>query len=334
MKRTLFQSIVKESIQEGGNAVPSAEPVRGDLAGEIAKDVIKSVSSTFGCNAEPAGSTGKKGRDMTSGDIDILLDLPWEKSEEVAQWVKQSFPNCEMAVQPGFKQISFGYPYDEDGVQKVAQVDLMFTANLAWRRWSAYSPSPYESKFKGLVQTVLLKLVARSKPIDKEKFPDEFYTAQDYNGAYDGELKSHWRYMWDAEIGYVIVHRSNEGKTRPIKTYTIKEDTILVTKDINEALKLILGPGATTEDIKSPETLVKFLFSGRYEYADPETLQRIHDGVIANKEMEKVPGAIENFEALWNEYAGKEEEPQGEPAYSQAIQEIHDLYRRMKKTEE
>ena len=51
--------------------------------------------------------------------------------------------------------------------------------------------------------------------------------------------------------------------------------------------------------------------------------------------MEKVPGAIENFEALWNEYAGKEEEPQEEEAaYSQAIQEIHDLYRRMKKTEE
>jgi hypothetical protein len=270
---------------------------------------------------------------MTSGDVDILLDLPWERSEEVAQGVKESFPNCEMAVQPGFKQISFGYPYDEDGVQKVAQVDLMFTANLAWRRWSAYSPSPQESKFKGLVQTVLLKLIARSKPIDKEKFPDEFYTAQDYNGAYDGQLKSHWRYMWDAEIGYVIVHRSNVGKTRPVKTYTIKEDTILVTKDINEALKLALGPEATTEDIKSPETMVRFLFSGKYEYGTPETLQRIHDGVVSNKEMEKIPGAIENFEALWNEYAGNESQ-EGEPAYSQAIQEIHDLYRRMKKTED
>lgn len=334
MRRTLFQAIINEAIKEGGNAVPSAEPIRGDLAGEIAQDIIHSVSQAFSCNAEPVGSTGKKGREMTSGDVDILLDLPWERSEEVAQWVKESFPNCEMAVQPGFKQISFGYPYDEDGVRKIAQVDLMFTANMGWRRWSAYSPSPYESKFKGLVQTVLLKLVARSKPIDKEKFPDEFYTAQDYNGAYDGQLKSHWRYMWDAEIGYVIVHRSNEGKTRPVKTYTIKEDTILVTKDVDEALKLIFGPEATTDIIKSPEAMVKYLFSGKYEYATPETLQRIHDGVVSNKEMEKVPGAIENFEALWNEYAGKEEEPQGEPAYSQAIQEIHDLYRRMKKTED
>ena len=328
------QQMVHESIQEGGNAVPSAQPVRGDLAGEIAKDVINAVSSTFNCEAEPAGSTGKKGREMTSGDIDILLGLPWEKNEEVAQWVKESFPNCEMAVQPGFKQISFGYQYDEDGTPKVAQVDLMFTSNMNWRRWSAYSPSPYESKFKGLVQTVLLKLIARSKPIDKEKFPDEFYTAEDYGGGFEGVMKSHWRYMWDAEMGLVIVHRTNQGKKRPIKSYTIKEDTIVVTSNPDEAMKLIFGPEATLADMKSPETMVAFLFSGKYAYATPEILQRIHDGVVANKEMEKVPGAIENFEALWNEYAGKEEEPQGEPAYSQAIQEIHDLYRRMKKTED
>ena len=333
MKRTLFQTIIKESIQEGGNAVPSAEPIRGDLAGEIAKDVINSVSSTFGCEAEPAGSTGKKGPEMTSGDIDILIGLPWEKSEEVAQWVRDSFPGCEMAVQPGFKQISFGYQYDNEGMPKVAQVDLMFTSNMAWRRWSAYSPSPYESKFKGLVQTVLLKLIARSKPIDKEKFPDEFYTAEDYGGGFEGVMKSHWRYMWDAEMGLVIVHRTNVGKKRPIKSYTIKEDTIVVTSNPDEAMKLIFGPEATLADVKSPETMVAFLFSGKYEYATPEILQRIHDGVIANKEMEKVPGAIENFEALWNEYAG-EQKPEGEPAYSAAIREMRDLYRRMKKTEE
>ena len=332
MKRTLFQTIIKEAIKEGGNAVPSAEPIRGDLAGEIAQDVIRSVGQAFGCNAEPAGSTGKKGREMTSGDVDILLDLPWERSEEVAQWVKQSFPNCEMAVQPGFKQISFGYPYDEDGTQKVAQIDLMFTSNLDWRRASVYSPSPYESKFKGLVREVLVRLIAKATPIDKEKFPEEYYTASDYDGTYDGEIKSWWRYMWDGEKGLLIVHRSNVGKKRPIKPYTVKEDTIVVTTKVDEALKLILGPEATFEDVKSPETIVRYLFSGKFKNTD--ALQAIHDYVIENEGIQGLPGAIENFEALWNEYAGKEEEPQGEPAYSQAIQEIHDLYRRMKKTEE
>jgi hypothetical protein len=49
--------------------------------------------------------------------------------------------------------------------------------------------------------------------------------------------------------------------------------------------------------------------------------------------MEKVPGAIENFEALWNEYAEKQDLKR-EPMVALAIQEIHDLYRRMNKTEE
>lgn len=332
LMKTLFQKIINEIISEGGKAVPSAEPVRGDLAGEIAKDVISSVSRAFGCEAEPAGSTGKKGPELTSGDIDILLDLPWDRSEEVAQWVNDSFPGCEMRPSPGFKEISFGYPYTlEDGTTKIAQVDLMFTSNVAWRRWSAYSPSPYESKFKGLVQTVLLKLIARSKPIDKERFPDEFYTAQDYGGGYEGVMKSHWRYMWDAENGLVIVHRTNEGKRRPIKSHTIKEDTIVVTSDPEDALKLVFGPEATLNDMKSPETMVAYLFSGKYPYATQEILQRIHDGVMANEEITGVPGAAENFEALWSEYAGKQE-----PAYSNSVNEnrlrlkMRGLIRRMK----
>ena len=331
MKPTLFQSIINEIIKEGGNAITSAGPIRGDLAGEIAKDVIAAVSSAFGCKAEAAGSTGKKGSEMTSGDVDILLDLPWERSEEVTEWVRQNFPESEIKPSPGFKEISFGYPYDEDGAQKIAQVDLMFTSNLEWRRASVFSPSPYESKFKGFVREVLVRLIAKATPIDKEQFPDEYYTANDYDGSYDGQIKSWWRYMWDGERGLLIVHRSNVGKKRPIKSYTVKEDTIVVTSKIDDALKIILGPEATFEDVKSPETIVRFLFSGKYKNTD--ALQTIHDYVIANEGVQALPGAVENFEALWNEYAGNEE-PQGEPAYSAAIQEMKNLYNRMKKTED
>ena len=326
-KKTVFQRAVNEAISEGGKAVASAGPIRGDLAGEIARDVIASVSRAFGCDAEPAGSTGKKGPEMTSGDVDILLNMPWERSEEVAQWIQQSFPGCEMKPSPGFKEISFGYPYTEDGQQKIAQVDLMFTSNMAWRRASVYSPSPYESKFKGLVREVLIRLIAKATPIDEQQFPKETYTAEDYDGSYDGQLKSWWRYMWDGERGLLIVHRSNVGKKRPIKSYTVKEDTIVVTTDVDQALKIVLGPDATFEDVKSPETIVAYLFSGKFK--NPEALQTIHDYLIQNEGIQGIPGAVENIEALWNEYAGKQE-----PAYSAIIQEMRDLYRRMKKTED
>lgn len=385
MKRTLFQSIVKESIQEGGNAIPSAKDVRGDIAGEIAKDVIQSVSKAFNCHAEAAGSTGKKGPEMTSGDIDILMDMPWEDENvtKVMEWVRQSFPTSEIKPGPGFKEISFGYPYTEDGEEKIAQVDLMFTGNIDWRRWTAYSPSPYDEEykehgidkaFKGLVQTVLLKAITTAKPLIVSELPENIQRlAKQYNyfkseefqpgeaeaiyakrmkreekermGNPDGEVKrparkpsykSWWYYMWDAEDGLVLAKKDFTGANGKgfLIDPKIQEKTPPITNNINEGLKLVMGPAATTEVLKNPITMVKYLFSGNYPYATPEKLNKIHNVVVNNDQIKGMPGAVENFEKVWNAYANGEQKPQGEPAYSQAIQEIHDLYRRMKKTED
>ena len=367
MKRTLFQSIVKESIQEGGNAVPSAQPVRGDLAGEIAQDVIQAVSRAFGCSAEPAGSTGKKGPEMTSGDIDILMDLPWndENAQKITEWVKQTYPTSEIVPSKGFKEISFGYPYTENGEQKVAQVDLMFTSNINWRRWSAYSPSPYDEEygehgidkaFKGLVQTVLLKAIASVKPLNVDELPkglqgtdfgnvpfteaeaQQIKAKRAARGREDadrlGRNKSYWRYMWDAEIGLMVVRKSFEGARGMLIDPKIQERLGPVTSSVDDGLKLIMGPAATTDILKNPITMVRYLFSGNYPYATPENLRRIHNMVVNNDQIKEMPEAVENFEKVWDAYSNTEQKSQGEPAYSQAIQEIHDLYRRMKKTED
>lgn len=368
MKRTLFQSIIKESIQEGGNAISTAQKVRGDLAGEIARDVIQAVSRAFGCNAEPAGSTGKKGREMTSGDIDILMDLPWsdENAQKITEWVRQTYPTSEIVPSKGFKEISFGYPYMEDGEEKIAQVDLMFSKNIGWRRWSAYSPSPYDAEyqehgiangFKGLVQTVLLKAIASVKPIVLSELPEELknmdFSSVPFSekeaeaikakrasrGREDadrlGRNKSYWRYMWDAEEGLMIVRKSFEGARGMLIDPKIQDRLGPVTDNIDEGLKAIMGPAATTEVLKNPITIVKYLFSGNYPYGTPENLRRIHNTVVNNDQIKAMEGVVESFERVWNAYANKEaEKQQGEPAYSQAIQEMKNLYDRMKKTEE
>ena len=107
-----------------------------------------------------------------------------------------------------------------------------------------------------------------------------------------------------------------------------------ITRNIDEGLKLILGPAATTAVLKNPITMVKYLFSGNYPYDTPENLRRIHNVVVNNDQIKSMPGAVENFEKVWDAYANVEEEPVVEPAYSAAIREMRDLYRRMKKTED
>ena len=369
MKRTLFQTIIKESIREGGNAIPSAQSVRGDLAGEIAKDVINAVSSAFNCKAEPAGSTGKKGPEMTSGDIDILMDMPWqdENVAKVTEWVRQNFPTSELKPSPGFKEISFGYPYTEDGETKIAQVDLMFTGNINWRRWSAYSPSPYdeeykehgiEKAFKGLVQTVLLKAITSVKPLVISELPENIqriaaqygdFRSEEFQpgeaeaiyakrmkreekermGNPDGEVKrparkpsykSWWYYMWDAEDGLVLAKKDFTGANGKgfLIDPKIQEKTPPITSNINEGLRLVMGPAATTDVLKNPITMVKYLFSGNYPYGSPENLRKIHNVVVNNDQIKGMPGAVESFEKVWDAYANKE---QGEPAYSTSLSE-------------
>lgn len=365
--RTLFQQVIKESVNEGGNAILSAQDVRGDIAGEIAKDVIQAVSSAFGCHAEPAGSTGKKGREMTSGDIDILMDMPWQEEnvKKVTEWVQESFPTSEIKPTNGFKEISFGYPYTDEGERKIAQVDLMFTKNINWRRWSAYSPSPYDEEygehgidkaFKGLVQTVLLKAIASAKPLVIGELPEEYQTIDFRSVPFNemesqqirskrasrgredvdklGKNKSYWRYMWDAEEGLMVVRKSFEGARGMLIDPKIQERIGPITSNVDEGLKLILGPAATTEVLKNPITLVKYLFSGNYPYDTPENLQRIHNVVVNNDQIKSMPGAVDNFEKVWDAYANSGQKPQGEPAYSSAIQEMRNLYDRMKKTED
>ena len=360
---TLFQNIVNEAIQEGGNAIPSAQDVRGDIAGRIANDIIGTLTKIFGCNASPVGSTGKKGPDAYSGDIDILLDLPWEydkdqkqavgKTGEIAEWVQQNFPDCEIAVQPGFRQISFGYPYKEDGNEgKIAQVDLMFTTNFEWRKFSMSSPSPKDSGFKGMIRTVLIKQVAKAVPLPNDKdYPEEFYGDDEFGGKYTGKKKAFYRHMWDDERGLVIAYFSNLGKRGMLSDFSADQDRkIGVASALKDGIRMVFGPEVTMEDLYSPETIVAFLFSGRYPYDTPEKLQKIHngmtyfflgqkyskkeketidelarqinDGTLSLEEINGIDPILGAFEKLWREYAGEQQgQSQGEPAYSAALNE-------------
>ena len=82
-------TFIRESlINEGGNSIESASPIPGDKALPVAKEIISVISKKFNCKCAPLGSTGKKRKDQESGDIDIALELDWDKHSEVVDFVK------------------------------------------------------------------------------------------------------------------------------------------------------------------------------------------------------------------------------------------------------
>lgn len=303
LKKIIIESvkkhIIKENLEtEGGNAISQAEPIRGDIAGKIARDIINKLETTLHIEARPMGSTGKKRADQTSGDIDIAVGLPLEDVDTLRIFVRKNFGEVEEYFNKNFRLYSIGFPYMEDGTKKIAQVDFTFSKNLDLTTFGHHSPdyTKNESKFKGAFRTILLKNIIGKVPLDKEKFPTELYTENDYDGTYAGQPKTWWKLTYDLDDGLQIVHRTNKGVRKALKSdKRIPQDTIFITSDINKIIKIGLGEQATINDCNSFESLVDFIFSGRYKFASQEMIEKIFTNFFNDSSVIKFPQMAEGM---------------------------------------
>ena len=86
------------------------------------------------------GSVGKKNKNQTCGDIDIAIEYDWDKYEDILNFVKEKFDCIIGNVNKQLHVFNFGYSYDEDGKQKIVQVDFMFTDNVDFATFAYNSP--------------------------------------------------------------------------------------------------------------------------------------------------------------------------------------------------
>jgi hypothetical protein len=157
------------------------------------------------------------------------------------------------------------------------QVDLMFCTDINFSKFMYHSPDfiKKESLFKGLYRTNLLIIIAGKTPVDIERYTPEFF-GDEFGPTYEGTLKSFWKYSLSYDEGLKIVRKSFEGKRKPLKNpVTVKEDTILITRDLPKILKICLGEKATVANCNSFETLVDFICSPNYIHRTKERLNDI-----------------------------------------------------------
>ena len=295
-------SILKENMEiEGGNAIASSEPIRGDVAGEVARQIIDVLKKGLGIECRPLGSTGKKRADQTSGDIDIAVPMSWDDKNKLVLFIRQTYGKLEDFCNNAFKIYSIGFPYTDNIEHKIVQVDFMFGQNLDYSSFIHHSPdyTKNESEFKGAIRTELLRILANLVPVNEKEYPSTYYDETDFGGLYKGEKETWWRYSIDDELGLIITHRTNRGKRKPLARSTrFPEDTKVITSDINEILKIVLGPGATEQDCNSFESMVDFLFSGKYRYASPEQMENIMAKFMKNKAVNKDPEVKEKIRQI------------------------------------
>lgn len=268
-------------IFEGGHSIENAGPIRGDIAKEIAIKIMNDISNKFKIKCAPLGSTVKKSKSQTTGDIDIAIEYDWESYNDILSYLKEQY-NCIVGnINKQLHVFNIGYTYIEDNKDKIAQVDFMFTDSVEFAEFAYNSPdfNKNESKYKGMYQSILLMSIVNNAPVEEilgSKYNNEYFDKNDYNGKYEGELKTFWKLYFDQNDGLKVEHKTYEGKTKPLKNpSTIKVDKEIITKDINKILKLCLGSTATKETCKSFENEFEFIFSDDYKFKSKDRIINI-----------------------------------------------------------
>ena len=251
----------------GGNAIKNSVPVQARNARKIALNIKESIQNYFNVPTAILGSVMKKPDDMYCGDIDIAIQLPWTEDnvERIKQYGLEHLPVTEVVISPGLKLVSYGYK--DNNTNLVHQVDIMFTENIKYSEFMYYSPdyTKNESKFKGLYRTNFLIICAGNIPLDKNIYPNTYYTNEDFEGKYTGELKEFYKYTLTYDNGLELRKKSTLGKTRMCKkAYTISKEKI--TDDIMQILTMIFGDNIDYNMSTSYENIIKMLYSPDYKY--------------------------------------------------------------------
>lgn len=251
----------------GGNAIKNSVPVQARNARKIALNISESLQKYFNVPITILGSVMKKSDDMYCGDIDIAIQLQWtdDNIKKVKQYGLKHLPVNEVIISPGLKLVSYGYV--DNNTNLVHQVDIMFTENIKYSEFMYYSPdyTKNESRFKGLYRTNLLIICAGNIPLDKNIYPNTYYTNEDFNGKYTGELKEFYKYTLTYDNGLELRKKSTLGKTRMCKkAYTISKEKI--TDNIMQILTMIFGDNIDYNTSTSYENIIKILYSSNYKY--------------------------------------------------------------------
>lgn len=282
--KSLITYIQESLIFEGGHSVEGVEPIRGDLAKKVADEIIKKIKNKFNIECAALGSTGKKSKDQTSGDIDIAVQMQWEDKDKLIDFIKKEFPDSPFGNIVNYLNVfNIGYKYDEDGKDKYVQVDFMFVDDVEWAQFVYFSPNflKNESQFKGSWRSTLLRGICACTPVEQvnKKYKTEYFED-------NKTIKTFWKFTFSQSSGLFADRKTYEGNKKILKNpKTIQEDREYISKNIDEILHICLGKDATRDDCNSYETLLNFIASDRYEFKSVEQLEKIKEWLFDNTDL-------------------------------------------------
>lgn len=253
-----------KQLNEGGAALKSKNVVR--INKNDIPATIKYVSKIAGIPSKEMYPLGSVGKQDTSGDIDLAIDINGRNPEAIHDKMLKALGGEDHGVyNKGTKVGSYAVPIKGNS-DKLVQVDFMFTPSPQWAQFAYFSAGD-KSKYKGQVRNLLLAGVAATL---NEPGKDAFK----YNT--DGELIVRVGRGIDMNLGLKRLFqmrpkkKSGEGYVKSMKRVTPEEikqtypdlefeGSNLVIDDPQEAVTVLFGKGVKPSDVDTAEDVLKLI---------------------------------------------------------------------------
>lgn len=303
-----FQGFVL--ILEGGKAIKSSRRITESEFPKTLEHIKEVLFPILGIDPRKSGdqylvigSIGKKKDPSdTSGDLDLGIDRQWFSQEngvgtkEVSQLIYDRLMvelpavlgfDPEMKNMKALGIVSVGWPIEGDINKGVVQLDLIAISDMDWAEFIYYSPNYKigESKYKSAHRNWLLQAILSAKMV-----------VLDQNET--GEIMDYESPVLILPDGLFWNKKSFRGKlkARLKNPEKIPGSERFVTRNPQEFVNFVLGPGYTPGQIKNFEDLFRIILSPDFELREKlpeikekflEYLQRV--GLEVPLEVNQIP---------------------------------------------
>lgn len=252
----------KQYLTEGGNAIKNVSRINQENAMATVDSLYKDLFKFFKISKKDVGvlgSTGKKKKGGSSGDIDVALNInaviannKLRDIDDVIKMVRDfctKYTGSNIYDNSGVGIISLGYPVvNKDGKQPkdLVQVDIMFSDNIDYSNWMYYSPAEWESEWKGLYRNTLLSVISHYSRREEE-----------VDGVSKHQLLNYGKGLFDATYSRV-------GKKGQLNKNAKVIDRKFFTNDPQKLVDALLGPTFKYKDILTFDDIWKAINSSKF----------------------------------------------------------------------
>jgi hypothetical protein len=279
-------------------AIKNAVPIQQNELDSTINSVIRTLSTIFNLDSSSIsliGSTYKNPYNIPPRDVDFIVfknhpNLKELSLENIKNKIQIISP--EVKIFNGLNIISFAYPiqireletpeilYYPTGVQKIAQIDLMFVDDMEMAKWFYFVPHSMLSKYKGVHRNILLSVVASLVALK----PTKYYQ----------DTTVEWMRFYLDPSGLYYGRQSIEGKNgKPTNSRRTLERKLITNKP-REIMTEIFGPKCGIFNTDSFERIWAYINSDDFpfKYRTPIIAKRTKEifenaGIIVPEELIK-----------------------------------------------